>query len=310
MQDKVSILIPAYNAEGFLKRCIDSVLNQTYRDFEVIIVNDGSSDDTQAVCENYSSKDARVSLINQENQGVAAARNRALDSATGDFILFVDADDWIESDMLEKMLNAVNFKEQSDIAFCRHDFANSSQEVDRSGDTLQIEIWDQERQQLEFMKHDRMTGMLWNKLIRKSLFDGIRFDSTVGYGEDAQVLWKVLKNSSSMAVLDQTLYHHVLEKQSISHQSYSSKKFSSIKMWKEIEEDIFKNYPQWKYLVQERQLANATWLCYEMRISGNKNKEEKAAMRDVVRHNISAVFKNNNISLKMKIYAIAVAIGF
>lgn len=310
MQEKISVLIPAYNAETFLKRCMDSVLQQTYPHLEVVIVNDGSKDGTLSLCRQYAAADPRVRVIDQENRGVAATRNTALEAVSGDYILFVDADDWIERDMIEKMLYAIQKTKDADIAFCKHDFADRVNDVDRSSDTHQREVWDQTQQQLEFMKHSRMTGMLWNKLIRSSLFASVRFDPSVGYGEDAQALWRVLKHSRNMVVLDETLYHHVMEAQSISHQSYSSKKFSSIKMWKEIEQDVLENYPQWKALVQERQVANATYLCFEMRSSHYKNKSEKQAMRRVIQQNLTVLVKSNGLSAKMKLYALAVAAGF
>lgn len=152
--------------------------------------------------------------------------------------------------------------------------------------------------------------MLWNKLIRRELFESVRFDPSVGYGEDAQALWKVLKHSRSMVVLDETLYHHVLEEHSISHQNYSSKKFTSVKVWEEIERDILRNYPQWKSLVQERQIAYAAYLSYEMRRSVNQNAVEKQALRHIVRRNLPVLLKTNNLSTKMRLYALVVAIGF
>ncbi len=302
----VSILIPAYNAERFLKRCLDSVLGQTYRELEVIIVNDGSKDGTLDLCHEYEKLDSRVKVINQRNGGVAAARNVALEAATGEYILFVDADDWIELDMIELMLGALCRFENADVAFCRHDFAEKTKEVNRAQDTHEIELWSRTKQQLEFMHHRRMTGMLWNKLIRRDLFDEIWFDETVCYGEDAQILWEVLKKSRNMVVIDETLYHHVMEYESISHQQYSPRKFTSVKVWEEIGKDIKLYYSQWVSLVQERQIENATVLCYEMKMSGYKNLEEKRVLHKTISRNWKCIFRKNGMSVKMRLYAIGI----
>lgn len=114
---KLSIIIPVYNAQKYLNKCIDSVLNQTENDIEIILVNDGSKDNSGAICDEYAKKDDRIIIIHQKNQGVSAARNNALAIAKGDFIGFVDSDDYINSEMFEKLLNTAK-KDNSDIVMC------------------------------------------------------------------------------------------------------------------------------------------------------------------------------------------------
>lgn len=306
--EKVSIIIPAYNAEKFIERCINSILRQTYEQLEIVIINDGSLDETLTLCNQYKEQDQRICVIDQRNKGVAATRNVGLQNATGDYILFVDVDDWIEPSMVERLMDAINEQDTFDIAFCSFDNAEVPEQVTpKTG--APVEVWDKEKQQKEFLIHKRMTGMLWNKLIRAELFKDIMFDETVGYGEDAQVLWKVLKRSRNMIVLQDVLYHHVLEKQSISHQTYSRTKYSAIKVWKEIEEDVNKEYPQWKSLVHERLLSTATYTYYEMKRSQYRNKEESSYLRKIVRQNIGVLLKKNRMTWKMKSFALIVALG-
>lgn len=306
--EKVSIIIPAYNAERFLEKCINSILQQTYKELEILIINDGSMDGTLMLCNRYKELDCRICVIDQTNKGVAATRNVGIQRATGDYILFVDADDWIEPDMVERLVVAIKEQETFDIAFCSFDNAETSERVITKNVGAR-EVWNTETQQKEFLIHKRMTGMLWNKLIRSKLFDGVSFDETVGYGEDAQVLWKILKHTRDMIVLQDVLYHHVLDKQSISHQKYSKTKYSAIKVWEEIESDVNKEYPQWNDLVRERLLATATYTYYEMKCAHYSNKEEQVHLRKLVRQNIGTLFKKNEMSLKMKCFAIAVAMG-
>ena len=306
--DKVSIIIPAYNAERFLERCIESVLRQTYEELEILIINDGSMDGTLMLCNRYKEQDCRILVINQENKGVAATRNIGIQKATGDYILFIDADDWIEPDMVERLVVAINEEEMLDIAFCSFDNAETPEQV-VTQIVAERELWDTETQQKEFLLHKRITGMLWNKLIRAKLFESVSFDETVGYGEDAQVLWKILKHSKNMIVLHDVLYHHVLDNQSISHQKFSKTKYSAIKVWEEIEADVYNNYPQWKDLMREQLLVVATYTYYEMKCAHYSNKEEQSHLRKLVKKHIGVLFQKNKMSLKMKCFALAITLG-
>lgn len=302
----VSVLIPAYNAEKTIHRCLDSVLAQTYCDIEVIIVNDGSKDSTLAKLQVYAKKDERVKVIDQLNHGVAAARNVALDNAIGDYILYVDADDWVEPNMLESLLKLAD---DADIVFCGNDNANTTNEV-KHIDNAEIDIWDNARQLLEFVKHKQMNGMLWNKLIKRSITEGCRFNEKTGYGEDAEFLWQVLKKSEKMVVTNEILYHHTLEETSISHLSFSEKKYSAIPMWESINEEVEKDYPELLALAKERLLCASVFSFYEIKQSEYNNKDNIRHIRNIIRKNICYFLKSQNISKKFKLFAIAIYLGY
>jgi glycosyltransferase involved in cell wall biosynthesis len=302
----VTIIVPIYNSEKYIKRCLDSVCAQSYTDLEIILVNDGSTDNSLNILQEYAESDNRIKVVNQENKGVAAARNTGLRNATGDFILYVDSDDWIEKNMVQRMLELM---EDADIVFCSSDHADSSEKVEKE-DSQNIEIWNQKKQQSEFMKHKRMTGMLWNKLIRRTLTTGISFNEKTGYGEDAEFLWKVLKRSKKMVVTNEILYHHVLEDSSISHLTFSDKKYSAILMWESIVAEVEKEYPQLLNLAKERLMCAAVYSLYEIRCVGYANKKQIKYMRQIARKGIINFLKSSNISMKFKLYAIAVCLGY
>jgi glycosyltransferase involved in cell wall biosynthesis len=300
------MIVPAYNAEKNIRRCLDSVCGQTYTNLEIVLVNDGSRDNTSHILQEYAAFDQRIQVISQENKGVAAARNTGLRNATGEFILYIDSDDWIEPDMVQRMLER---RGDADIVFCGSDHADSPEQAEKE-DSIAIEIWDQEMQQLEFMKHKRMTGMLWNKLIKKSITEGISFNEKTGYGEDAEFLWKVLKRSQKMVVTNEIFYHHVLEDTSISHLSFSDKKYSAIPMWEEIVEEVKVDFPKWLDLARERLMCAAVYSLFEVRNTGYDNKEQIRHMRHIVRGQIHVFLKSRNVSQKFKLYAIAVCLGY
>ena len=113
---RLSIIVPVYQAKEYLEKCINSILEQSFVDFELILVDDGSDDGCERICNDYAKKDERVKIIRQENQGVSSARNTGLDYATGKYIAFVDADDWVEKDLFEESINAIE-KSKADILY-------------------------------------------------------------------------------------------------------------------------------------------------------------------------------------------------
>lgn len=303
----VSVIIPVYNAEKYLKRCLDSVLNQTYTDIEVIVVNDGSTDNSLKILQEYKNNDSRIKLIDQQNQGVSSARNTGLNNATGDYILYVDSDDWIEFDAIERLLATMT--DDTDIVFCSSDNAETIDLVKHVKE-IKYEYWDNDRQIFEFLKHKQMTGMLWNKLIRRNLTFGVSFNKKTCYGEDAEFLWQVLKKSKKMIVTNEILYHHVLEETSISHLSFSDKKFSAVPMWESICDDVEKNYFNYLNFARVSLMSAAVFSLYEAKLCNYKNKTQIKYMRSIVRKYINVFLKSENISIKFKLYAIAVYLGY
>ena len=285
----ISIIVPVYNSEKYIDRCLDSILNQTYKDLEIVLVNDGSNDQSLKILENYALRDTRIKVVNQENKGVAAARNTGLDNATGDYILYVDSDDWIENNMVERM---VELSTNADIVFCGNDNAVSPESVKKiTGITK--EIWNKDKLIYEFLRHKIMSGMLWNKLIKRSLTDGCRFNPKTGYGEDAEFLWQVLQNTNSM-----------------SHLSYSEKKYSAISMWEKINADTSVIYPEYLKYARISLTSAAVFGLFEARQCCYKNKNQLKYMRSITRKNIGGFLKADYISKKFKVYAIVVCIGF
>lgn len=301
----VSVLVPAYNAEKTIKRCIDSIICQTYYNIELIVVDDGSSDETLSILSDYSKRDNRIVIKSQSNQGVASARNACLKDANGDYILYIDADDWIESNMIQRMVDLIG---NADIVLCGNDNSETPDNVSFVP-KVQIECWDQQKQMIEFMKHKRMTGMLWNKLIRRKIANGIWFDEKTGFGEDAQFLWQILKRSKKMIITNEILYHHVLEENSISHSNFSDKKYSAIPMWEDINKEVEKKYPELRELAIERLMCATVYSMYESRVCRYKNKEKIGHMRSIVRKNLFSFLILKGVSIKFKLYAFLVCLG-
>lgn len=303
---KISVLIPVYNIEPYLRHCLDTVLGQSWQDMEVIAVNDGSRDSSLAILREYEKRDSRLVVIDQPNKGVSAARNACLKHAQGEFILFIDADDWIEKEMLERMLQEFEAHPEADIVFCCNAVTNSENAAPLRVTQLSDELWPPERQRREFLLHRMLTGMLWNKMMRRRLFEGLLFDETVGFGEDAQMLWKVLKRSRSMKCMPQVLYYHRINDASISG-TFSESRFAALKVWQKIADDP-------SCTAGERKQAffhlatGANYSLYEMRRAGHENKKYEEIMRSIVRKHLLLIL-TMRCSIKQKLYAAAVAAG-
>lgn len=210
----ISIVIPIYNAEKYLEECLNSIKNQTYKNIEVIMVNDGSKDDSETICKRFSEDDARFRYFTKVNGGVSSARNLGLDNVKGDYITFIDADDWIAEKHLELLINSIK-KTNSDIGVSSYKEFNNK-------DTYYIRVYTkQEKNLLNFEKMNRdefltlfpklmSTNVCFNnavsKLFRKDLVKNLRFDTSIKYGEDLDFYFRLYMNVDSISYVDELTY--------------------------------------------------------------------------------------------------------
>lgn len=212
--NKISVIIPIYNVEEYLSKCLDSVINQTYTNLEIICVNDGSPDNCQQILEEYKSKDKRIIVIEQENGGVSIARNRALEVVTGDYIAFIDPDDWIELDFYETAIKKL--KEHNADIFCGGIFDEYEDRTVKRENKLPVKevITDKNEFLLYAFKRDyyrNFGAFLWNKVFKAGLFENVKFDETLFVGEDIVVFTVVALKANKFAYT-YTAYYHYLQR--------------------------------------------------------------------------------------------------
>lgn len=201
---QVSIIVAAWNAEAYLSRSLDSIVKQTFRDWEVILVDDGSDDQTGAIADKYSADDNRIKVIHQPHGGLAKARQTGLDSAVGVFSIFADADDWLEDDMLELMYDEA-CRTSSDIVFCDYIEENNLGTFYRKQEPAGYSSKDVLPQML-----GQMHGSLCTKLIKKTLYDecGVRFVGGLSYCDDECVVIPILAHNVRVSYVGKGLYHY------------------------------------------------------------------------------------------------------
>lgn len=240
---KVSIIIPMYNSEKYIERCIDSILSQTYKDFEIIIINDGSTDNSLKICEKY--RDDRLKIFSKKNEGVGAARNYGLDIADGDYILFIDSDDCIDEDYLLRLIESNNIYNA--------DLIESGARVHLENDHCiypyqkdsQITVFDNKEYIKNFLLF-KTNISVWGKLYKKELIGNTRFKK-MNINEDFFFTWEIVKKTDLYVENLNTNYNYYLDKpNSLSKAPFSYENMSLIVYINQVINDVSKIFPEYE----------------------------------------------------------------
>ena len=222
------MIIPVYNVEKYLHRCLDSVIAQTYQNLEIICVDDGSVDESGKICDQYAVRDARIKVIHQENQGVSAARNRGLDAAEGEYIAFVDSDDYILEDMYKKMLDMLlNYNVDLCVCQWQYEFSDGRQVVKKKN--IDPTIYGR-KTSLEFARflyrgnyENGVVVAAVNKLYRRALLDTIHFEGRIH--EDDAFNERIMAKNISVYVMEEQFYVYAQNGDSLTNKPFSANKF-------------------------------------------------------------------------------------
>lgn len=237
---EISVIVPVYNTEKYLQRCIDSILAQTFTDFEILLIDDGSTDGSGKICDEYAGKDSRVRVFHKINGGVASAREAGILNAKGKYSIHVDSDDWIEEDMLEEMSDHIK-RQDLDILiadFYRDDLNGLTYVSQRMDSCDASEI-------LKNIFRGRLFGSLWHKLVRHSLYRkyDIHFTAGIDYCEDVLVLARLLRHHIKADFLPKAYYHYNLLNDNSITRNYTARSYLMRKAYyfklKEILPDSF-----------------------------------------------------------------------
>lgn len=262
-----SVLIPAYNAEAYLEECLDSVLAQTHRNLQVVVIDDGSTDGTAEILDRYAAKDRRLEVVHRENCGVATTRLELFRMAKGKYINFVDADDTVEPEMARVMIGVLE-KTGADIAVC-----GMTNTLDRSFSITEtpapeIEKISGSQARREFLEHRRLIGSLCTKVCRRELCSGVYCPPDIRYGEDAVMSWHILKRVSSLIYVSAPLYHYRVNAASVSHAPIGSARYSGILAWRNICESVLADAPEIYDLSRGQRANQASSLLRDIALRG------------------------------------------
>ena len=262
MEELVSIIIPAYNVEKYIERCLESVIGQTYKNIEIIVIDDGSTDNTLRLCESYMGmcNDGKLKLIHQENTGRVLAQKKGVNISKGEYIYFVDADDWIEINTIERLYEEL-IKEHADVVQCRflQEYPDRKNKISSANDK---KIIFDNVEALENMNYGKtITPSRCDKLFKRNLVNEAFFcDSKVSIGEDYCLVTELLCAVSKVVFIPDILYHYCLRSDNTSYTGYTGNGHAIIQNYTNMKKKITENYPQ---IVRS---ALAYWALQEMAV--------------------------------------------
>ncbi len=275
----ISVIVPIFNVEDVLNRCIESIVTQTYKNIEIILVDDGSSDNSGAICDEWEKKDRRITVIHKNNGGAASARNYGLEIAKGEYIGFVDSDDYIAADMYELLL--ADMESDIDVACC----GTVTLYPDRM--KLRPVLYDNAPRKMVFTNQEAVKELLLlkylsfspcDKLFRRELFNSIRFP--VGkVCEDLPVIYECVKNSQKIVNIGQVKYFYCYRKNSVSRKKFSRERISYILFARDIFRDVYHSYPLLREEAEARYITNVVSIMCQIKQCGMLKEYKKVYMR-------------------------------
>lgn len=256
IQPKISVIVPVYNVENYISKCIESIINQSYSNLEIIIINDGSTDKSGDICEYYSKKDSRILLIHQGHQGVAMTRNNALDMVSGEYIGWVDSDDWIMPDMFSTLYNnAVEY--DADISMCNFYY------ISEDGKTFPYSNEKEGIKVLEgvykIIHNIRLANnVLWNRLYKSHLLKNIRFPKGKLF-EDIFIMHKLIDNANKVVLASDCKYYYLRRGTGITLSPFNINQMDIVEAYIERYNYISVKYPNLENTCRKFIFTNLLW---------------------------------------------------
>lgn len=241
MNPLISVIVPIYNVEKYLARCVDSIVNQTYKNLEIILVDDGSPDRCPQMCDDYAEKDSRIKVVHKKNGGLSDARNAGIAVATGEYISFIDSDDYVSDDFFECLLDVIN-KENSDIAECSVVKFYEDNRFDEFSDDLSVKTYDTQDAMSALIAENPFHQHVWNKLYKTELVKDIPY--AVGkLNEDEFWTYQVFGRANKVARLNKTMYYYFQRNSSIMGVGYNIRRLDALEGKANRQKYIENNFP-------------------------------------------------------------------
>lgn len=310
MEDKISIIIPVYKVEKYIRKCVDSVINQTYKNLEIILVDDGSPDNCGKICDEYAKKDNRIRVIHKKNGGLSEARNYGLNVAKGKYILLIDSDDFIEKETVEYLYGLCQ-KYNAEIAVGKTRFLYEGQEEPkktRAEKEDDIKTYNTE-QALETMLYSQeFTNIACNKLYKAELFNNIRYPLGKLY-EDLATTYKLISNADTIVLGSKYTYNYLSNRNtSIMNKQFDKKRMEGLDFAEEILEYVSKNYPNIKNSAIARLYIESITIFIKMPMKKMYRQENKR-IKDYLKKYRDIVLHDKKVPMKQKMLCVTAILG-
>lgn len=300
----VTVIVPVYKVENYLSRCVESIQKQSWAELEIILVDDGSPDRCGEICEAYRAGDERITVIHKENGGLSSARNAGLRIAKGDWLCFVDSDDYIQTDMIEQLLTAAE-KSGAPIAACGF---TSDEKMLRSGITEELRIFTAAEAIREIVADGAICTSAWAKIYERRLFDGILFPEGMLY-EDYGTIYKLLHRAGRVAFVDTEKYYYTYNVGGITKSAFSAKQMDYFTVSDELAAFVAENYPELSGPVRFRATDMAISLLRKLSVTPEPERfaEEEKTLVGIIRKNCPGFLFSRYAAAK-KLSGLAVAL--
>lgn len=303
---KISIIVPVYNSEKYLEKCLKSIVNQTYENIEIILVNDGSTDNSKKICEHFEKNDRRIILINQDNKGVSAARNIGIELSTGKYITFIDSDDFVAQNYIEDLYKQCNDK-NADLSICGTNDIDNNKKIIKTS-IKYSNIVDAKEAMKELLNEKYYTGVVWAKMYKKDLFKDIKFNKKIKIAEDLDVLYRVIDKCNLINIdTSKKLYYYRIRENSATAVNYNKDWNNEIKICKDIISFIKNRYPDILDFAIKRYIRiNVTCINNIMKNNLNKKEELIELQKNIKKYKKNYLI-NKNITIRNKLkYLVAI----
>ena len=291
MNEKISIIVPVYNVESYLEKCVKSILNQTYSNFEVLLINDGSTDNSPNICENLKELDSRIKIFHKKNEGVSATRNFGIENSTGKFITFIDSDDFINKDMLEVLYNNLK-NNDADISIGKVVDTFDENYIFKENNE-EISNWDNKNAMKKILEAKETSFFPVAKLFKKSLFEKIKFNKEYKLAEDALLITEILLSEKlNIVYCNKEVYAYLHHKNSATTTVVKEYVFDTITVHAKIFDMVYNEYPELKdELIERRYWSYFTVFDKIITTKTDNFLEEKNNLKRIFKRNFFTILK-------------------
>lgn len=308
----ISVIVPVYNVEAYLSRCVDSILAQTYKNLEIILVDDGSTDNCGNLCDEYAQRDPRIRVIHKTNGGLSSARNAGIDVAAGEYLGFVDSDDWISAEMYETLYSLIE-KYKVSLAFGgRFDYSSRSHVETIGLCPLKEEVISGEEVVRRIFTWDQLDSAAWDKLYHRDLFADIRYPIGL-IGEDVPTTYRLAMKAEKAVACPLPFYHYFHREGSISMTPVTDRDFCYVEAVMGVEKDVCSRWPQLAEYAHYLKLVTVGNTLLQIEITPDDYRKKFTAKRQeykkIMRENMCDILFGNLFSTKQKRNYILLAFG-
>lgn len=307
-KDLISIIIPVYNVEKYLRNCLDSVLAQTYKNIEIILVDDGSTDGCPEICDEYAKKDSRIKVIHKEYEGVSEARNVGLGQVNGKYIAFVDSDDSVSTDYIEYMYRLL-VENNTKLVIAAHTVVSNGKTIN-FGDGYTEKVLTTEEALDRMLCEKGFYIAVWAKLCDKELFNNIKFPKGK-INEDNLVTPKLILQCEKIAYGNKSIYNYNKRKNSITMSKFNLSKMDLIELTDQMCDEIEAQYPNLKDSINKKRVTSRFSVLRQMAVV-KLNEQEKILEKEIVKYikqRKNEILKNDKTSKRDKIALMALMLG-